>query len=202
MVHAWAARPRKETSVDDIVEAAPRPQRSRAYAAGLVGAGLVGGIVLASLNVAGAQTPTPTPSAKAAQPGEGPRGFGHHGRGRGGPGLGLGGALHGEFTTKKPGGGYQTMATQLGDVTAVSASSVTVKSEDGFSRTYAVDDNTLVNAGNDGIADVKNGDKVHVLAIVTGGGASAVRVQDVTTVGKLREHWRPDRPTASPSATT
>lgn len=196
--------------MDDIVEAAPRPQRSRAYATGLVGAGLVAGVVLAGLNVASAQstqTPTPTPSANAEAPKAdgrhaGPRGFGPKGHGRGGPGIGLGGALHGEFTSKKPGGGYQTMAMQLGDVTAVSASSVTVKSEDGFSRTYQVDDNTLVNAGNDGIADVQNGDKVHVLAIVTGGNASAVRVQDVTTVSKLREQWRPNRPKASPSAST
>jgi hypothetical protein len=205
MVHAWAARPRKETSVDDIVEAAPRPQRSRAYATGLVGAGLVAGVVLAGLNVASAQsaqTPTPAPSTKAEAPKDRLRGFGHNGRGRGGPGVGLGGALHGEFTTKKAGGGYQTMAMQLGDVTAVSASSLTVKSEDGFSRTYGVNDDTLVNAGNDGIADVKTGDKVHVLALVTGGSANAVRVQDVTSVGKLREQWRPNRPKASPSATT
>lgn len=193
--------------MDDIVEAAPQPQRSRAYATGLVGAGLVAGVVLAGLNVASAQsdqTPTPAPSAKAEAPKDRLRGFGHDGRGRGGPGIGLGGALHGEFTTKKAGGGYQTMAMQLGQVTAVSASSVTVKSEDGFSRTYGVNDGTLVNAGNDGIADVKNGDTVHVLALVTGGSANAVRVQDVTTVAKLREQWRPNRPksSATPSATT
>jgi hypothetical protein len=190
--------------MDDIVEAAPRRAGRRAKAAGLVGAGLVAGVVLAGLNVASAQnTQTPTPSAtpKATAPdGHGPRGLGRRG-GHGGLG-GLAGALHGEFTAKKPGGGYQTMAMQVGDATAVSATSITVKSEDGFSRTYAVDDGTLVNAGNDGIADVKSGDKVRILAVVTGSDAKAVHVMDVTSVGKLRDQWRPRRPQATPSTTT
>ncbi|MDQ1712803.1 MAG: hypothetical protein QOE45_2253, partial [Frankiaceae bacterium] len=96
----------------------------------------------------------------------------------------------------------QTMAFQSGEATAVSATSVTVKSEDGFSRTYVVDDNTLVNAGNDGIADVKTGDKVNVVAIVNGSTANAVHVVDATSVGKLRQQWRPGRPKASAGATT
>ncbi|MEI8408959.1 MULTISPECIES: hypothetical protein [unclassified Kribbella] len=48
----------------------------------------------------------------------------------------FGDALHGEFVTAKDGGGYETIATQKGEVTAVSTTSITVKSADGYSRTY------------------------------------------------------------------
>jgi hypothetical protein len=196
--------------MDDIVEARPR----RAYATGLVAAGLVAGVVVAGVSVAGAQTtPDPTPSASAPAPGvpgkpgkpgterkEGKR-LEHGGRhGHGGLKDGLRGALHGEFTTRAPGGGYQTMATQLGEATAVSATSITVRSEDGFSRTYAVDDGTLVGAGDEGLADVKTGDRVHVLALVTGGTAKAVRVVDVTEVKRLKDRWHPERPKPTPTS--
>lgn len=190
--------------MDDIVEAAPRPRR--AYATGLLAAGLVAGVVVAGVNVAGAQTaPGPTPSASAPAPGapekpgkearkDGRRGMKH---GRHG---GMHGALHGEFTTRAPGGGYQTVAVQRGEATAVSATSITVRSVDGFSRTYVVDDGTLVNAGDEGIADVKSGDRVHVMAIVTDGTAKAVRVVDLTEVKRLKDRWRPDKPKPTPTS--
>ncbi|HEX8001101.1 MAG TPA: hypothetical protein VF519_00230 [Mycobacteriales bacterium] len=177
----------------------------RGRAAGLVAAGLVGGVVLAgfaSANAQSGQTPTPSPSggtaqraplAKGGRPG-GPGG--HHGRG----GMGMG--IHGEFVVPNPDGGYRTIATQKGEVTAVSATSLTVKSADGYSRTYAVDDGTLVNAGNDGIADVKTGDDVHVMAVVTDGKAAAVDVRDVTNIEASRERWapRPPAPDDAPPA--
>ena len=89
--------------------------------------------------IAPANPGQPAPNGK---PGGG-FGHGHHGGpfgkffGFGGfGGLGRGGPLHGEFTIRKPdGSGFQTMAIQTGEVTAVSPSSITVKSEDGFSRT-------------------------------------------------------------------
>lgn len=168
---------------------------------GVVAAGLIAVMVASNLMIASGQTPSPTPSeGEEAEEGEpGPRG-GRHGRG-------LGGGIHGEFTTRAPGGGYQVVATQKGEVTSVSASSIAVKSEDGFSRTYSVDDNTLVNAGNDGIADVKTGDDVHVTAIVADGKARAVAIRDGTRIYELREKWQPPRPNAEPktaqsSATT
>ena len=106
--------------------------------------------------------------------------------------MGMG--IHGEHVTAAPGGGYQTIATQNGEVTDVNDSSIAVKSEDGFTRTYSVDDNTLVNAGNQGIADVKKGDQVHVKAIVKDGKAAAVQVNDGTQVGRIRDRWMPPRP--------
>jgi hypothetical protein len=170
---------------------------TRSSAVGLAAAGLVAGLVVAGLNVASAQTsPTPTPAPSSA-----PDAKPHHGRGQHGMGKGMlgRGALHGEFTTRAPGGGYQTMAMQHGAVTAVSATSVTVRSEDGFSRTYAVNDDTLVKAGDQGIADVANGDQVSVLAVVSGGSARAVHLVDTTKVGELGEKWRPGRKQPAPS---
>src|SRR5581483_10960889 len=135
-------------------------------------------------------TPDPNVPGNIA-PGHGRR-FGHGGRfggglfGFGGHGFGFGkfGGLHGEFTVKKPdGSGYETVATQTGEVTAVSPSSITVKSEDGFSRTYSVDENTVVGSGRDGIGSVKTGDTVHVAGLVDGGKASAAAVVDSTGLG-------------------
>jgi hypothetical protein len=175
-------------------------KRGRGKAAGFVAAGLVGGVVLAGFASATAQTPTPSPSdgttTRQAPKGPGGRG-GHHG----GPGMG---GIHGEFVTAAPGGGYQTIATQRGEVTAVSATSVTVKSEDGYSRTYVVGDNTSVNAGNEGIGDVKTGDVVHVMAVVANGKANAVELRDATETGRIRGRYapRPPAPGTAPSAST
>jgi hypothetical protein len=66
-----------------------------------------------------------------------------------------------------------------------------VKSADGFTRTYAVDENTLVNAGRDGIGDVKEGDTVGVMAAVNGDAASAMRISDGTRTDAIRQHWAP-----------
>jgi hypothetical protein len=164
------------------VAAVQRRRISGGAAAALVASGLIVGVVVTGLNIAGAQTPTPnTPSLPKVEKHE----FKHHGGG-----FGMGG-IHGEFTTRAPGGGYQTLASQIGEVTSVSASSVTVKSEDGYSRTYVVDDNTLVNAGNNGIADVKKGDTVRITALVSGGKARAVDLMDITKTGALRGRWLP-----------
>jgi hypothetical protein len=142
----------------------------------------------------------PGQNAPNGKPGWG-FGHGHHGGpfdgklfgfgGFGGPGgFGHFGGLHGEFTIRKPdGSGFQTMATQKGEVTAVSPSSITVKSEDGFSRTYSVDENTVVGSGRDGIGTVKTGDTVHVAGIIEGGQAKAAAVIDSTSLGKIGEHW-------------
>ena len=196
--------------MDETTETvAVTPRRRTTSAVALVGAGLAGGIVLAGLNVASAdsrQAPAPTPSASAEDKAE--RKHLDKRRHRGLK-YGLGpDALHGEFTTKDPSGeGYRTMAVQRGEATAVSATSITVRSEDGFSRTYAVNDDTMVNAGDEGIGDVTTDDKVHVMAVVTGGTATAIRVADITNLDEWRLRWHPRRdprggqapPTAQPS---
>ena len=178
----------------DTSAGSPEPtQTRRLHSAGLVLVGIVAGAAVTGLGVASAQTsaPSPRPSQSASPPGEAPREPRLH-RHHFGRGMGFRGhVLHGEFTTEAPAGGYQRLATQVGEVTAVSASSVTVLSADNYSRTYVVDDNTLVNAGDDGIGDVKNGDDVRVVALVTDGTARAVQLSDITRIGNLRERWLP-----------
>jgi hypothetical protein len=52
--------------------------------------------------------------------------------------------LHGESVVKKADGSFQTILEQRGTVEAVSGTSITVKSEDGYSQTYAVNTDTKI----------------------------------------------------------
>ena len=66
----------------------------------------------------------------------------------GGPGPADVGAtsLHGEFVVPDGAGGYTTELTQTGTITATSPTSITVRSEDGYSQTYVIP-STAGNAG-------------------------------------------------------
>ena len=55
-------------------------------------------------------------------------------------------SLHGEFVVPDGAGGYTTELTQTGSVTAISPTSITIRSEDGYSQTYVIP-NTAGNAG-------------------------------------------------------
>ena len=94
--------------------------------------------------------------------------------------AGLPGALHGTLVLPKPGGGTVTVLIQNGRVTAVSQSSITLKSDDGFIRTYAVTGSTIVAARRDGIGSVKTGDRASVTATASGGTMTALRVGDLS----------------------
>jgi hypothetical protein len=110
-------------------------------------------------------------------------------------GLAGGPVLHGEFVVPNADGdGYQTMATQHGTVEEVGDSSITVKSEDGYTRSYTIDDETLVNAQREGIDSVEKGDQVAVAATVGGETATAVRVADISQRKAVWEKLRPGRP--------
>jgi hypothetical protein len=55
-------------------------------------------------------------------------------------------SLHGEFVVADGAGGYRTELTQTGTVTAISPTSITVLSEDGYSQSYVIP-NPTGNAG-------------------------------------------------------
>ena len=80
----------------------------------------------------------------------------------------------------KPDGGTTTVEIQNGAVTAVSRSSITLKNDDGFTRTYAVTSPTIVAARRDGIGSVKVGDQAWVTATASGGTVTASRVGDLS----------------------
>jgi len=164
-------------------------------------AGVVTVGVLAGAGVAVAATsspsPTPTPTASPAPsvsklhplPANGaPRGMLHRapflfGPAFGGPGLlggGLFGAVHGTVVVPKSGGGYQTVTFQTGKVTAVSSTSITLRSADGISRSYQVSSSTMVNAQRDGIGSIKDGNQVTVTATASGSTATATRIIDLS----------------------
>jgi hypothetical protein len=145
-----------------------------------------------------AATPGPSPSPSGGA-GQGYRRFGIGGHrfggagfgpgpGLGGLGVGLGlGALHGQFVVAKPGGGYETVDIQRGKVTAVSGSSVTLRSADGFTGTYAIKSSTIVDAQRNGIGSVKAGNQASLLATVSGGSATAASIQDLTLLQRQRQ---------------
>jgi hypothetical protein len=141
--------------------------------AGPSGGGSLAGQGLGTVPVANAPA-SPSASPQAPKPGE----PGRHGRfgGRFFPGLGLGPGkaglgkggtlLHGEFSVKGQDGKVTTMVVQHGAVTAVSSTSVSLKSDDGFTGTYAVDGNTrvMVGGGRGAISGVKTGNEAWVTA--------------------------------------
>ena len=158
------------------------PSRKRrmwiwAGAAGIAVVAAASIATVASAQLAGAPAQTPSPSAAASGAPAMPKRVPGPAM-RGGFGPGLGAALHGEYVIAKPGGGYQTIDTQQGQVTAVSSGSITVKSSDGFTKSYTVTASTLVDAQRDGIGSIKVGDTVSVNATVSGGTTTATDIRD------------------------
>jgi hypothetical protein len=125
--------------------------------------------------------------------------------GQGGPGNfapggmgGLNSAVHAEYVVLQ-GGAYVTMAEQMGTVSEVSASSVTVKSSDGFTRSYALGSDVVVSnlqqrrqqaGGGTGtqlsVTDIVAGGTVRIVAAKDGSGytATSVMVVAATSTGQ------------------
>ena len=103
---------------------------------------------------------------------EGPRGPGAQRGAIGGPGPDAAGetSLHGEFVVPD-GGGYSTVLTQTGTVTAISPTSITVRSEDGYNQTYVIPPT----AGNTGAPFAVN-DQVVVRATRNGQTATVTNI--------------------------
>jgi hypothetical protein len=207
--HAWWKPPDRPdlAEPEDLIQLGPmysarpvgpislRSSSRRPYIlAGVAVAALLGGAG-AALAATNSPAPTPAPlSAVVATPSPAPGQAGQAGQpGAAGPRyrrfgmrLGLGGGpfglLHGQFVVPKPGGGYQTVDVQNGQVTAVSNTSITLKSQDGFTMSYVVASSTLVDAQRDGIGSVKVGNQATVLATVSGSTATAARITDRTLV--------------------
>lgn len=154
-------------------------------AAGVVGAALVrGGDDQNAALAAASSTPTASSSADPDGDGDGHRGF-HRGGRFGGPGLmGLAGALHGELVVPDGNGGYRTVVVQRGKATAVGSGSITVQSEDNYTRTYDVPAGTGVNARRDGLGSITTGAAVVVMADKKGSSYTATQVIDLDQLGR------------------
>ncbi|MHC6220127.1 DUF5666 domain-containing protein [Arthrobacter sp. MMS24-S77] len=106
-------------------------------------------------------------------------------RGFAGPGI------HGEFTVKNKDGTFTTMVTQRGTVQSVSDSNISVKSDDGFTQSYAITSSTTIvkiAATGTGVqgrkpatqtikaTDLKAGDTVAVSGTKSGTAVTATRI--------------------------
>ena len=109
------------------------------------------------------------------------------------------GAIHGQYVAPKSGGGYQTIAFQNGKVTAVSSTSITLRSADGYTHTYVVNSSTTVNAQRGGISSIKTGNEVVVRATVSGSTTTAAQIIDLSLLQKDIHHffgnWPPGKNT-------
>ncbi|MGW0231389.1 hypothetical protein ACWDWO_24035 [Actinopolymorpha singaporensis] len=90
--------------------------------------------------------------------------------------------LHGEFVMAKPGGGHQTLLVQRGAVQSVGSTEITLRSSDGFRGAYTVGADAMVVAGRNGIASIKDGDQVVVVATGSTQNATAVHVFDLSLI--------------------
>ncbi|MFJ4027147.1 hypothetical protein ACIPWF_08370 [Paenarthrobacter sp. NPDC089989] len=133
----------------------------------------------------------------SGQSGTGTNGLGTPGQmgGMSPDGLGMAGglnaAIHSEYVVLRD-NEYVTMADQLGTVSEVSSNSLTVKSSDGFSKTYVLSSDTAVAQGTRQrggttssltIADITSGATVRVTATKDGDTytAASVRLTTATT---------------------
>jgi hypothetical protein len=88
-------------------------------------------------------------------------------------GSGLAGALHGTFVTGS-GGSYVTRVMQAGEVTAASSTALTVKSTDGYTKSYTLSGSTSVNGGQSDPSAIATGHTVTVIATESGAALSVV----------------------------
>jgi len=158
-----------------------------AAAAAVLGAGT------AALAVSGSSSSPTSPAASSSQPpgksgqapGKSGQAPGNQARGNQAkrrPGLNLARrALHATWVTRTGSSGFVTHDAIRGQVTAVSAGSITVKAADDVSQTYAITGDTKVHLRADGkgkagsIGEVKTGDRV----IVLGTGTSSLTATQV-----------------------
>ncbi len=139
--------------------------------------------VLAIGGVAVAHSGSDSGSGTSQGPGGGQGGPGGFPGGGAMPGgAGLAGALHGTFVTGSN-GSYVTRLMQTGEVTAVSSSTLTVKSTDGYTKTYTLSSATTVNGGQSQLSAVQSGHTVTVVASEAGA-ATTVTDQSLATTGQ------------------
>ncbi|WP_329064976.1 hypothetical protein [Amycolatopsis sp. NBC_01480] len=110
-----------------------------------------------------------TTASGATGPGSGQLG----GRGAPGGAATLSAALHGEFVTTGTSGNYVTEFLQKGKVTALSATSLTAQSADGFTKVYTIDSSTATG--------VTNGEEVTIVATTSGTTATATSITETST---------------------
>ncbi|MBE1502279.1 hypothetical protein H4696_009379 [Amycolatopsis lexingtonensis] len=165
--------PQAPSTPDQTWGAAPAPG-TPPRASWSPGKKIAAGAVAAVIVAGGGAAVWAASSSASTDTATGPGGMnGGPGSMMGGPGGGLGSALHGEYVSSDGNGGYVTKIMQTGEVTELSATSLTAKSDDGFSKTY-----TITSAQATGLA---TGDTITVVATESGDTATATSVTEGQT---------------------
>ncbi|MEJ1180031.1 MULTISPECIES: hypothetical protein [unclassified Pseudarthrobacter] len=163
----------------------------KALLAGVVALGLTG----TGVAIAWSATDSPSPSPSESAPGKQDKKQDKAERPQ---------HLHSESVVKKADGTFETHLSQQGTVEAVSETSVTVKSEDGFTQSYAVNAETKIikfpapaadgspATGEDGkrlkpsevtIAEIATGESVRVSGVKSGDSATADKIVEGAGTG-------------------
>ena len=88
-------------------------------------------------------------------------------------------SLHGEYVVSNGTGGFNTMISQTGRVTAISPTSVTARSDDGYSQTYVI-----AAVGVTAIPPFAVGDQVTIEATRTGQTATVTAIGEPSISGR------------------
>jgi hypothetical protein len=88
-------------------------------------------------------------------------------------------SLHGEYVVANGSGGFETMISQTGRVTAISSTSVTARSNDGYSQTYVI-----AAAGAAATRPFHVGDEVTIDATRTGQTATVIGISEPSITQK------------------
>jgi hypothetical protein len=165
----------------------PSPEQPKRWSAGKTAAVVAVAAVVAAGGGYGISQLVGTASATTQNPGGfGAGGAGGFGGGRGGGPGGMGGllsALHGDFTVQEN-GSYVTERMQTGSITAVSATSITAKSVDGYTQTYTIDSSTVVDEGSEQVSALKAGTTVTIIAKLSGDTGTATSISDQAMGGR------------------
>jgi len=144
----------------------------RKHLPGLAAGTIVGALVAGGISVASAATPGTGHAAKshpAAAKGDRRAAAGLAAR-----------AEHGTFVVRGKKGVERTLDVQRGTLTAVSASSVTIKSLDGFTATYALTPTSRLRvdgAGKAAASTLRTGEKAAVTAVHTATGDTVLTLR-------------------------
>ena len=164
-------------------------RRTAAIVAAWATVGVVGAAALTGVAMAADPSPAPSPTSTTSSGAAAPGTAGADGaRARAGELRKLGKrVLHGEFTVQGK-DGVKTVDTQLGVITAVSPSSIDVKSSDGYTQPWTLSADSKVRADKKAgtSADLTVGETVRLLGPKSGGAASvhlAVVVPAATATG-------------------
>lgn len=126
-----------------------------------------------ALGVASAASPAPTTPAPSSSPAK----AGKQAQAKHAANGVLRRVAHGEFVVRQK-AGFATIAVQRGEITAVSATSITLASKDGYSHSYIINTATKVRSKGQTVAvgELKTGQRAMVRATKTGATFTATRV--------------------------